>query len=869
MAEGRPPDRPWLPRPLLRLLAVLFAAATVLYGGLWMRHVGREPRSLMGVEYRQGRGDRDAGITRVIDGGPAAAAGVRPGDRIRAIDGLVPSSFEPLRGTVVRRRPGEVVRLTLERPGEAEPLVLPVTLGAAPVRGRSPAEALARRLVIAFPSVFMVVGLVVLFLRLQDRNAWLLALLFAGLIAVAPMLALEDLIPPPLRGFALAYKVIFHGLCGAFFYWFCAVFPLASPIDRRLPWLKGLWLGGAAAVALPLGAACAWTGSTRPIAALLDRAAPAAVTAVVSVYFFGTAILGLASLLWNLRRAPTAGARRKTRVVVWGTVAGVTPFFILQAAAVRTGISPYAFPFWVWAPCVLAVLLLPLSFAYAVVKHRVLEIPLLLKQGARYLLVQRGFTLLLVIASVALTLLFAGWSSEFLEPGRYLGAGAGTAIGAGFGIALLWAGTQVRTRVTERIDRAFFRSAYDARHILQALAEKTSTAVTVGELRVFLARHLRQALHPRSLAIYLPAADGALESSPAGPGRIPADHPALAAIARLGRPSAIESREMQGPAGASSVEGFPFDLPEGGCLVPLPGREARLAGFIVLGERLSEAPYSGEDRRLLASVAGQAALALENLHLAGQIATRMEAERRAAVELDVAREVQSRLLPRGAPRLRTLECAGDCRQARVVGGDYFDFLELGDGLVGLALADIAGKGIAGALMMATLQANLRSQSGLARDDPARLLRGLNRALCEAVADGRYATLFFGRYDDATRRLCYANCGHNPPFLLRAGGAVERLAATATILGAFETWDCTLGEVTLGPGDLLLLYSDGITEAADEAGEEFGETRLLETLRRHRHVGAPALVAAILATVREFSGAEQEDDITLLAARCVG
>ncbi|MGH9798662.1 MAG: PDZ domain-containing protein, partial [Candidatus Polarisedimenticolia bacterium] len=403
-------------RHLPRLAAILFAAATILYGGLWMVHIGREPRALLGLEYDVARGSRDLRVVGVVEGGGAATAGLRAGDLIRAIDGRPPSLFDPLRGTIVTRRPGEIVRLTVERPGVSGPFDLPVTLGPAPARQRPPAEAAARRLVIAFPVVFIIVGLVVLFLRPRDPHAWLLALVFAGLIAVAPMLALEDLIPPPLRGFAMAYKVILHGMCGAFFYWFCAVFPGRSPIDLRLPWLRRLWLWSAAAVAVPLGAACAWTGSTGPIVALLERVGPAVVTTALSLYYFGTTILGLASLLWNLRRAPTAEARRKTRVVVWGTVAGLTPFLLLETASVSTGTNPYGFPFWVWAPCVLAVLLLPLSFAYAVVKHRVLEIPLLLRRGARYLLVQRGFTLLLIVASAALTFLFAEWSSEYFDP---------------------------------------------------------------------------------------------------------------------------------------------------------------------------------------------------------------------------------------------------------------------------------------------------------------------------------------------------------------------------------------------------------------------------------------------------------------------
>src|SRR3989442_8524544 len=184
---------------------------------------------------------------------------------------------------------------------------------------------------------------------------------------------------------------------------------------------------------------------------------------------------------------------------------------------------------------------MPLSFALAIIKHRVLEIPLLLRLGARYLLVQRGFTVLLVLAGAAVTLLFAEWSSGFLRARLDLGAAAGTTLGAGFGIALVWTGTRLRTRVTQRIDRAFFRSSYDARQIMQALAEKTSAAATPEELGAFLARHIRQALHPSTLAIYLEDRDGALVAVQGAP----------PAGAETALPAGFSQRPVVGARGAA------------------------------------------------------------------------------------------------------------------------------------------------------------------------------------------------------------------------------------------------------------------------------------------------------------------------------
>jgi serine phosphatase RsbU (regulator of sigma subunit) len=248
-------------------------------------------------------------------------------------------------------------------------------------------------------------------------------------------------------------------------------------------------------------------------------------------------------------------------------------------------------------------------------------------------------------------------------------------------------------------------------------------------------------------------------------------------------------------------------------------------------------------------------------------AEKLEQERRAAQELEIAKQVQARLFPQTLPALETLEYAGTCIQARQVGGDYYDFLDLGGRRVGLVVGDIAGKGMAAALLMANLQANLRSQCAIALDQPRRFLQSVNRLFFENSTDSAYATLFFAEYDDADRRLRYANCGHLCALLLRRDGEIERLDSTGTVLGLFEQWDCSIGERRLSPGDTLALYTDGITESFDDAGEEFGEQRLTEALRRHCELLPTDLLAAIVDEVRRFSPGEQHDDITLIVARC--
>ena len=173
---------------------------------------------------------------------------------------------------------------------------------------------------------------------------------------------------------------------------------------------------------------------------------------------------------------------------------------------------------------------------------------------------------------------------------------------------------------------------------------------------------------------------------------------------------------------------------------------------------------------------------------------------------------------------------GLCIQARLVGGDYYDFLYLGPGRLGFVLADISGKGISAALLMASLQASLRSQYAQAPDDLPRVLRAVNRTFFESTATSRYATLFFGIYDETTSRLRYANCGHPPPVLLGPDGSIDRLQPTGTVIGLFEEWDCRIQEIDLKPGDTLVMFTDGVAEAFNADFEEFGEERIVDLVR---------------------------------------
>ena len=246
---------------------------------------------------------------------------------------------------------------------------------------------------------------------------------------------------------------------------------------------------------------------------------------------------------------------------------------------------------------------------------------------------------------------------------------------------------------------------------------------------------------------------------------------------------------------------------------------------------------------------------------------KQEAERRTAQELEIAKQVQARLFPQTLPSLKTLDYAGICLQARAVGGDYYDFLSLGQERLGVIIGDISGKGIAAALLMANFQANLRSQSAMAREEPERFLRSVNQLFYENTVESAYATIFFAEYDDNRRSLRYANCGHYAGLLLRRDGALERLESTCTVLGLFKEWDCSIDARQLSPGDTLVLYTDGVSEAQNDVREEFGDERLIALLRRHCKLSSEPMLTAMLDEVKRFSPQEQHDDITLIVAKC--
>jgi sigma-B regulation protein RsbU (phosphoserine phosphatase) len=236
-------------------------------------------------------------------------------------------------------------------------------------------------------------------------------------------------------------------------------------------------------------------------------------------------------------------------------------------------------------------------------------------------------------------------------------------------------------------------------------------------------------------------------------------------------------------------------------------------------------------------------------------------DRKQERELEEARLIQRGLLPTSAPQLPGIEVAVTWQPADGVGGDCFDTIAFG-GAVGVSVADIAGKGLPAALLMSNLQAAVRAFA-LDAAAPSAICASVNRLLCRNMASGRFATFCYARIDGATRRVLYSNAGHNPPLVIRTDGSSATLTKGGMVLGVFPENTYDQAEVSVSAGDRLVFYTDGITEARNPAGEEYGEERLLAAALDVRTQSAEAIKTALLNDVNAFTGGQFEDDATLI------
>ncbi len=290
--------------------------------------------------------------------------------------------------------------------------------------------------------------------------------------------------------------------------------------------------------------------------------------------------------------------------------------------------------------------------------------------------------------------------------------------------------------------------------------------------------------------------------------------------------------------------------------------KGRMSGLLAVFNKKSKEGFSTDDQRLLAIIASESAQVIENARLAEKEKDLLHMKE----ELRLAYEIQTNLLPKEAPVLAGYDIAGKNTPAKEVGGDYYDFLAVEEQKLAFCLGDVSGKGLPAAMLMANLQAAVRSQA-MAGTSLTSCLERANALLFRNTSPEKFATLFFGCLDATGHILHYCNAGHNHPFLIGSEMKPLRLSAGGLALGCFESFSFEESQVALQPGDELIVFSDGISEAVNGSGEEFSEARICELAAANRDTSAAALIEIIFAAVDEHARNQpQMDDMTMVVVK---
>jgi sigma-B regulation protein RsbU (phosphoserine phosphatase) len=808
----------------------------------------------------------------------AEAAGMEFGDTVLAVNGRAIDGFLVYYGTLRQARAGDRLRVQVRSAGSAENAVRDRVIHLRPYRGVSdPPVGASGSLVfalsvVALPLACIALGFWVAAVRIDDPSAWLLLVLllsfpsYIGSGVPDSGFGRNNALQPLFAGF-LAFR---GQILAAALMLFGIVFPERLSLDRRFPWLKWIVAGHLIVVAVLVGIDVALWVHHLAWARQLTQPPIQFLTGVEGDFGGAVSLIALVicagSLGWKTITAPTRDARRRLMLLFAGATPGVAALLILLASFRLE----YTLPTWSLLPLTTMLLAFPMTMAYVIVVHRAMDVRVVIRQGLQYVLARGGIRAvqiaLLVAVSIGATSLLASGAGTARVAGVVAGMGAIVAIGG-----------RSADRLRRWVDRQFFREAYEADAILSDLATRVRTMVETGPLLETVATRIAESLHVPRIAILLdrggtfePAYALGYGAAPAV--AIPAESVTVFRLRRqqhaLVRFDDADSW-VQSTAGAerSALEALRPEL-----LLSLSLNE-NVLGIMSLGQKLSEEPFSLTDVRLLDSIAAQMGLALENGRLTAAVAAGVAARAKQMRDLEIARDVQQRLFPQEYPPIPGFDYAGACRAALGVGGDYYDFIQLSNTRLGIAIGDVSGKGIPASLLMATLRAYLRgAQTIHHQSDLTEVMRNLNKLVYESSDANRYATFFYAELDAISRVLRYVNAGHNPPMVFRkidGGREVLRLETGGPVIGLLE--DCVYGQdcVTLAAGDVFVAYTDGVSEAMNAADEEWGEERVMAAVRPYRDVSARALIDRLMASADRFvAGAPQHDDMTLVVVRAI-
>ncbi len=806
----------------------------------------------------------------------ALKAGIQSGDILKSINGKPVTGLTVFGQAIINARPGDVLEVTVQPQRMHKLLPERTFLLTIPQAGseRSPAALLTWLFFVISPIFCLSLGFWVAAVRIRDPLAWLLLALMLWFAAMADPGV--EFWKPSLASFGAGYYAALGSTWPIWMFLFGIYFP--EPFPRDSGWQRWKWVKWPVVAPLVFFAVLhiisdiGATGNYKSVSLLLDlktRLGPidAALTVMGVASFF-------ICIAFKIRMAISPDARRRLRLLYTGTEISLTPLFVLWIITWLNGwVFGSHFPNWLWLTVFALVFLFPVTLAYVIVVERAMDVRVVIRQGLRYAFAKSGVNAIQIgfgAGSIALVIFILRHLRTY-SPSFFLVIAAAAFV-------------FVKTRQAFRklrlwIDRKFFRDAYHAEQILSELGDQVRSIVEPRPLLETVCRSIADSLHVPQVAaliggdgFYRPAYAVGYDSLPEV--AFPQDATTVRQLCEQKEPAGVyfddpNSWIYRAP-GLTGEERAKLAALRAELLLPLTARD-ELLGFITLGQKRSEEPYSGADLRLLKSVAAQTGLALENAQLTAAVARETAQRERLNRELEIAREVQERLFPQKLPAISGLDYYGHCRPVLGVGGDYYDFLALPEGQLGVALGDVSGKGIAAALMMASLQASLRGEVAHADGNLTRLISNVNRMIYEASSTNRYATFFYARYDPLTRSLAYVNAGHNPPMLFHWRGGnwqLERLETGGTVVGLIEHAAYEQGCIMLEDGSILIAFTDGVTEAMNRDNEEWGEERLRAAVESASKLSAREIVDYILSSVDRFTGgAAQHDDMTLVVLRC--
>jgi sigma-B regulation protein RsbU (phosphoserine phosphatase) len=821
-------------------------------------------------------------ITSVESNGPATELQV--GDEFIAINGVKIRDDPRILNYYNNVPPGTRYTLTIRRAGELRD----VTIQTVPHQGHVQFDRLYY-----VHLLLLLTAWIIFLLRPDDKQAWLLALMLGTLTLIlgddpANLPSWLDLIVSVMSALGLLFLPIFVH--------FFLIFPDASPLLRRWTHLETRLYLPCLLLLLPIAAAFRAPGDLGLWMLRFQwfRYFPIVASVLISAYLAA----GLICLLINYRAASPI-ARRRLRVVMAGSAAGFFNLFLIVIGG-ATGLSQRLPTLWSWFDKTLyiALPLVPISFVYAIVRHKVIPVSLIIRRSVRYLLVARGSILLeLIVVIVAVTAVLTYIFSRSRPSGIVIGL-----VSAGVGIAA-WKVSEILhdKYLAPLIDRRFFRQSYDAHQIIAELTQSLRTVTGLPQLLELVATKIRSALQTEHVTIFLrdPAtgsfnsayssdhsqSERAADIQPHG-GHLVRYAQMVEQLDQLGKflDKATNTADVQLESdNGKPVEIGPDELLKGhdsaALLMPLLSKDEML-GIISLGPRLGDLPFSREDKQLLMSVSGPTTLAIENARLVEQMVAEarrlqeMEVDhRRKTEELAFARQLQLSMLPTRNVMLDNIEIIGRMRTASEVGGDYYDFIEMADGRICIAVGDATGHGMAAGLVVGMVKMGLinglQKLNGGTSVKP--IVEDLNRALKRSLSQrGMGMCLSAAILDTSTLKAELFSNGMPAPYHYRSADRnLSQVATQAPPLGFLRQVNVRPVQIELQSGDALLWLSDGFEERLDRMNQVWGSELVAQTLELicAEESAADAIARRMIeACDRAAGGLSNNDDMTIVVAQ---